>query len=319
MSILINAIESIQIGVEDYQSADDRRHLSSVRNISAGVLLLFKEKLRRLSPTGTPELLIKQNLLPHRAADGTITFTSTGRKTVDVQQIKERFRHLGVGVDWKLFDSMNEIRNEVEHYYTAKSKDATREVLAKSFVLVRDFVVKELHEEPLDLLGPECWDALLQVAEVFMREDEECRKTLAAIDWTYDTLRQCMQFAHCPKCGSPLVRTNENGVYKPTMDLNCASCGDNFSASDIIEACIEECLGTEAHIAVKDGGEPPFDQCPQCHKHTFVYVEGVCLACEESLEYTECRMCEEPLSLDDQPLDGLCSYCHYKMEKIRAE
>jgi hypothetical protein len=59
-TILENAVSSIQIGIEDYQSNDPRRVLSVVRNLSAGVLLLFKEKLRQLSPDGSDEVLIKQ-------------------------------------------------------------------------------------------------------------------------------------------------------------------------------------------------------------------------------------------------------------------
>jgi hypothetical protein len=37
MSILKNAIDSIQVGIEDYENSDDRRSVSSVRNISAGI------------------------------------------------------------------------------------------------------------------------------------------------------------------------------------------------------------------------------------------------------------------------------------------
>lgn len=51
-TILDNAIQSIQIGVEDYLalSDDPRRALSAVRDLSADVLLLLKERLRELSP-----------------------------------------------------------------------------------------------------------------------------------------------------------------------------------------------------------------------------------------------------------------------------
>ena len=41
MSLLQNAIDSIQVGVEDYLMEDDRRYLSAVRNICAGILLLY--------------------------------------------------------------------------------------------------------------------------------------------------------------------------------------------------------------------------------------------------------------------------------------
>ena len=46
-----NAIESIRLGIEDYNLAnkDEGRILSSIRNIYAGLLLLFKEELRCFS------------------------------------------------------------------------------------------------------------------------------------------------------------------------------------------------------------------------------------------------------------------------------
>jgi hypothetical protein len=47
MSILNNAIESIQIGVEDFRSEDKRRQLSAVRNVVAGILLLYKDAKQR--------------------------------------------------------------------------------------------------------------------------------------------------------------------------------------------------------------------------------------------------------------------------------
>jgi hypothetical protein len=49
-TILKNAVQSIQIGLEDYRDTDARRLLSAVRNFQAGILLLCKEQLRRLSP-----------------------------------------------------------------------------------------------------------------------------------------------------------------------------------------------------------------------------------------------------------------------------
>jgi hypothetical protein len=86
-TILKNAIASIQLGVEDHKSGDERRSLSAVRNLTAGILLLFKEKLRQLSPAGSDEVLIKERIRPSRDADGSVTFRGEGRKTVDVQAI----------------------------------------------------------------------------------------------------------------------------------------------------------------------------------------------------------------------------------------
>ncbi|MGP5543107.1 hypothetical protein ACTXMH_11170, partial [Psychrobacter celer] len=140
MSILQNAIDSIQIGVEDFESDDDRRSVSAVRNITAGILLLYKEKLCRLSPPDNKELLIKQNIRPVQNVKGEITFEGKGNKTVDVQSIKERFKSLNITTgDWGRFGEISRLRNDLEHYYTSKSPDAVREIVAKSFLLIRDF------------------------------------------------------------------------------------------------------------------------------------------------------------------------------------
>ena len=81
-TILKNAIASIQLGVEDFQSGDERRSLSAVRNLTAGVLLLFKEKLRQLSPAGSDEVLLKKNIRPTPSAGGGVAFQGVGKKTV---------------------------------------------------------------------------------------------------------------------------------------------------------------------------------------------------------------------------------------------
>jgi hypothetical protein len=100
MSLLKNAIDSIQVGVEDYLMEDDRRYLSAVRNICAGILLLYKEKLKRLSPQQERdnEVLIKQSIVPIFDENGNISFVgdSDNKKTVDFFTIKKRFKSLKI-------------------------------------------------------------------------------------------------------------------------------------------------------------------------------------------------------------------------------
>jgi len=45
--LLKNAVVSVQLGLEDFASDDERRVISAARNLYAGVLLLGKEVLRR--------------------------------------------------------------------------------------------------------------------------------------------------------------------------------------------------------------------------------------------------------------------------------
>jgi len=75
--LLKNAVASIQLGVEDFQRNDDlRRLLSAIRNFHAGVLLLCKEVLRRLSPPDSNEVHIKAKQAAIKTKSGEIVWIS---------------------------------------------------------------------------------------------------------------------------------------------------------------------------------------------------------------------------------------------------
>lgn len=319
MSIIQNAIDSIQIGIEDYEDSDDRRSVSAVRNISAGILLLYKEKLCQLSPDNNKELLIKQNIRPVQNDNGDIIFEGKGHKTVDVQSIRERFKSLNVTVDWKRFDEINKLRNDLEHYYTAESPDAVREVVAKSFLLIRDFLTEFLDKDPQETLGDEAWATLLEVSEVYSAEEKSCKESIDAIDWEYDSVKDSLEYLRCNQCHSSLIQAPDREDCYPAINLHCKSCNFDFCFYDVVEQCIDDSMSGEAHMAIKDGGESPYDSCIECDKSTFIHSEGVCVACGYQMEYTNCEMCEEPLSIEEQYNEGKCSYCQYRWEKIMAE
>ncbi len=319
MSILQNAIHSIQIGVEDFQSSDERRQVSALRNIVAGMLLLMKQKLCELSPAHDKELLIKKEIFPEQLPDGTVVFKGKGKKTVDVFQIRERLSSLQVDVDWKRLDEVTSLRNDLEHYYTDSSADAVREVVAKSFLILRDFAVNALRKDPIDLFGTECWNVLLKTNEVYAAEDAACKATIEKVDWKYQTVVDALQELRCPECHSSLVAATDTTDVYPAIGLCCKSCSCEFQFDDVVEECITGSLAGAAHVAIKDGGESPYGQCPQCAKETFIFDEGCCVACQEELEYTVCGMCEATLGLEDQFNDGLCGYCHYAQEKMMED
>ena len=319
MSIIQNAIDSIQTGIEDYEYGSNRRGVSAVRNISSGILLLYKEKLCQLSPEGNKELLIKQNISPVHNENGDIIFEGKGHKTVDVQSIKERFKSLSISVEWRRFDEINKLRNDLEHYYTAKSPDAIREIVAKSFLLIRDFLTEHLNKDPQIILGEDVWATLLEVNDVYSAEKESCKKSIDAVDWIYESVKDSLQNLRCSKCHSSLIQAPNNDDCYPRINLHCKSCNFDFFFNDVAEQCIDDSLSGEAYVAIKDGGESPYDTCPECNKNTFIHSENCCVACEYQMEYTQCKMCEEPLSLEEQYNEGKCSYCQYKWEKVMEE
>lgn len=316
--MLKNAIEAIQIGLEDFTSKDPRRAQSALRNIFAGTLLLFKEKLRRLSPPDNDLILIQQIIIPSLDNKGILSFQGKGHKTVDVIQIKDRFKNLGINtVNWKVFEEINQLRNNVEHFYTEKSPTVVNEIVSKSFKIIRDFCIDELNEEPVKLFGVDSWNIFLQTDEIYEKEKEESHKSLQEVNWKFDTLKEAITNLRCTSCHSDLIYPIKNKNYEPgkSLSLLCKKCLNEFDIEAVIEDCITEEMAVAAHIAAIDGGSDPYDDCPECGKSTFIYAEMCCVNCGYQQLDKRCTICHNHLDLEESYEGSLCSYHRQLMEK----
>src|SRR6266542_316095 len=291
MHLLKNAIESIQVGIEDYDVGTPARLRSCVRSIHAGILLLFKERLRQLSPPGSNELLIKARFKPQKQTNGTVALVGDGRKTVDVPQIEERFESLGVTADWKRFKAITNVRNDIEHYYTTITQKALHSLIADAFVVIRTFVKSELDDDPRTLLGDDAWQRMLDVAAVYEQERAECDALLAQVSWASGVLEQGIKSVSCSNCGSSLLRPIDSSLDVADLVLVCTACGETTDAEEFVPSAVECELGAAAYIAVKDGGEEPYTTCPNCGEEAYV-LEGEmrCALCGEEANH-ECARC----------------------------
>lgn len=294
MSLLQNAVYSIEAGIEDYRYGDQKRSISAVRNVYAGILLLFKEKLIRLSPKNDPELLIKKRVIPQKNSKGSIEFIGSGKETVDYHDIQVRLKGLGVNVDWKRLDEIRHLRNDLEHYYTEKSPGLVKEILAKSFLIIRDFLTKELDESPVSLIDRDIWSILLEIEEVFSSEKEFCEASFKFFNWKYESINSAIKHAKCYFCDSSLVLLIEHEPYngshfnERSTKIRCNSCGERIDCWDhLFEQCLEELFYKELYVAATQGGVPPVGDCPECGMTTFVFEEGCCVACDYKPEHQE--------------------------------
>lgn len=312
MDLLTNAIESIQVGVEDYQAGPRPRLLSAVRNIHAGILLLYKEALRRASPEGSSDVLMMAKILPSRDASGKVVFIGVGKKTVDAQQIKERFEALGIETDWKRFERINEARNDVEHLYPRLDQKGLEGLISDSFLLVRDFIAKELHDDPLALLGEKTWQAMLGVADVYQKEKEECQRLVNEANWPTPVLREAVLDLSCPACSGDLLKPAQDSFHEIT--LQCISCGEEQSPGSYVPKALASALRGEAYIAMTDGGDPPVARCPECGERAFLTEEWRCVLCGVEPE-SKCALCSNRIPVEELDSSPFCGYCEYMMNK----
>jgi hypothetical protein len=314
MNLLNNAIESIRLGIEDYRKGDRPRFLASVRNLHAGVLLLYKEALRRLSPTGSNDVLVMAKIVPKRDVGGAVTFVGTGKTTVDYAQIRERFEGLGIATDWTRFKILNDTRNDIEHRYTTATQKTLEGVVANTFILVRDFITTQLKDDPRELLGDDTWRTMLEVNDVYAAERTECEKLLKAVNWESDALAEGVLQIACLDCGSQLLRPEPPSLSREDVELQCRACGKVYDAEKFVPQAIEAALDWDAYLSVKDGDEPPYVECPECAALAYVIYEKRCALCGHEAEHI-CLLCENEIPACELDSSPYCGYCAHKLSK----
>jgi hypothetical protein len=315
MDLLTNATTSIKLGVEDYLTGNSDRMLSAVRNIHAGVLLLYKEALRRRSPENSNDLLVKAQMRPEKDPSGKLIFVGVGKKTVDISQIKERFAGLGIQTNFALLDKITEARNDLEHYIPKHSQAALEGLITNAFMIVRDFVTRELGEDPLQLLGEATWQAMLDVATVYEEERTSCQTARDAVDWKSDALQEGVSELSCRDCGYDLLRPSE---ADGEVLLQCSRCGSVEYPDSYVLKAIKSALEDDAYSAMKDGGDDPYADCPECGQETYVMSEHKCALCQTEAQQ-DCERCGNDIPAGEMMSSPLCGYCQYMSDKMLAE
>lgn len=311
VSLLANAVTSLRLALEDFASTDEGRLLSAIRNLHAGILLLFKEKLRRLSPPDTNEVLVKQRTEFRTLPSGELISVGAGKKTVSVFQIRERFRDLGIEPDWTRFEAIGALRNDIEHYFSTASRGAMEGAVSNTFLIIRDFITVHLGESPQAVLGDVVWTKMLETSEVFEKEHTVCQQALSSIDWQSDGLRHAVLDLTCGACVSPLLVPLQPA--KDT-DVQCRSCGETERFEQYAERALAEHFAFANHHAMKEGCDPVLIRCPHCGEEGYLPEENRCAICGERCEQ-RCACCGQRIPASELSDSNVCGRCDYMMAK----
>ena len=279
--------------------------------------MLCKEVLRSLSPPGSNEVLIKVRKRAEKSDDGQVRFVGDGNNTIGREEIEKLFRQLGIDADLSGLKRLADIRNDIEHMFPSGTA-SIREAIADALPIIRSLIVNVLNHEPAGLLGEATWGSMLEQEAVYRAEAADCRKSFGSVCWSSAALEAAFLEIVCNNCGSRLLRNDNYGATAPLeISLVCSHCWSDNDLEDVLESALQEALHFEDYVAVKDGGEPPLDECTDCGRRTFICSEGTCVLCGYTLEGAECAVCFTPLSLDDFRYSdgGLCSYHQSRVGK----
>lgn len=313
-SLYNNAIQSLQLGLEDYDSDDSKRQISAVRNCYAGILLLAKHVLTEVAPEANPKLLLAARIKPVPDGDGGITFEPHGEATIDFDTIGTRLKDFGLNIDQASLKTLGKYRKNIEHYFLDEDSAKVREALANALPVVVDlFRVSKI--EPRSALG-DTWDTMLEVKDVFQKELSTCEETFRNIESPLGTLSE--DSFSCPECGSRLVEQAESANTNiADIRAHCRACGADFDSKAAVEQALKSRYEWENYVAMTDGGDPALGECPECGNMTYIQHDEIngCAWCGMSLE--KCWRCNVKLtpliaSVNDS---ALCDYCEHIMSK----
>lgn len=329
-----NALTSIRLGVEDFErcraegeAADPARALSSIRNLFAGVLLLFKYKIATCAddPADAAALIFNPpEVLPHSDGDGGIEWVPVGNfkpTTIDVATIKKRFDAFEIEVDWVVVNKLQACRNHLEHLHPAHTLGEVADFVAELFPLLRDFIQTELEESPAEILG-NAWHTMLLHHNFFMDNSRRCEDGWAAAG-VPDGMEPWLEACKCPECGSTLLAPAQDNLDAgetvesddASFQATCVACGHTVLIAPLMMKELDKAHSYDP----RDGDEPTLEACYECGRGTFVIHDQQCLWCAAELEYSECELCEEPLRQEDQDNGGYCSYHAHAYEKFMRE
>ncbi len=320
--LLDNAIQSIRIGVEDYEAHDPARALSAIRNLHAGLLLLAKEVLVQAVPNADEDDLIGAEYKPMPDDNGGVTYEKRSARTIGLAGIGERFKDFRIPVDRAALEKLSQLRNDVEHRYTEKAPGVLRQTVAGTFPLAAR-MFRRVGVDPVERLG-DAWKTMLDVHEVYEQELRTCRETFDRVEWRHEVVGRHPR--ECPKCRSELLeQIGPENREQECADSACRLCGARVSAETLVESAIAAHYSAAEFLDYKHGGDGVVFDCPECGLHTYVVdsepedggSEFVgCMACDHRVQ-GRCARCQEDLTPGNLGANrsGCCDYCEHMLFK----
>ncbi len=208
----------------------------------------------------------------------------------------------------RAFNVIRGERNKVLHMGYVSQQSQLRPVVAKTLDFLISFISNEL--EP-NGLTEETNDLLEQIrsglAQIRHYVDERTRTIRPTLETAYSTIVQC------PLC-LEVAMMFDGGRAK------CEFCGFADDGENAANMFAHNILELSKYRVVKQGGEWPVRQCPECGRSAF--VEGldsmsshptrwVCFSCGTEAadeDVLPCVRCNEPVITSEGPY-ALCDFC----------
>lgn len=303
-ALLENGLDFITSAIEHLKGDATKRDLKyAVLHLASGVELVLKERLHREHWALIFENSDKADKDAYNAGDfESVKFESC------VKRLKGACKVILAEPDLVSLRSLRDKRNRLEHFGIVETYEAVVGSSVKVLDIVAQFINEHLepealHDDAADLMKVirrGLGDLEAFVAERWKKIEAEVQAQKSAV-------------VTCPDCFQDALVLDDG--------TKCLFCGYAAEGEEAAEAYVNRVLGVSWYRVVKDGGDWPITDCPECDMEALVDLQNggnqypatqyICFNCGETWQegaFTNCSSCAG-LFLDEEDGVGVCSDC----------
>jgi hypothetical protein len=256
---------------------------------------------------------LASKFVPVLDGDGGVVHKPKGYRTIDVSELRERFKSFELAWPDGEIDTLQRLRNEFEHYHSAAPKQVIRQAIAACFPLIQGFFAI-LEIEPAGVLG-DAWKVMLAEKTFFAKQKAGADATFERLPWG---LSKTHAFS-CPSCSSSLIcQTDPTNSEPENIRGRCIACGKTLTADQTVNLIVQAEFAREDYIGVKDGGGAVINDCPDCGNRSYILNAefNQCFLCGCEVD-GKCGYCSEELGVHNRSVfnSSLCNYCDHVMSR----
>jgi hypothetical protein len=281
-TLLGNGLDFVWSAVEHLETAHGRKLKYAILHLVAGVELILKERLRREHWS----LIFEKPEKAHRAAFEAGNFVSVSmdgcvRRLSAVCDVGISNRHR------ERLSALKEHRNRLEHFGIAESAEALIAVTNAVLSFLLDFISSELQIPALSDEEQSTLNRIRRKLGDLQTFVDKRWKAIGPVVEAADT-----PVVQCPACLETAAIVSEG--------IDCKFCGHRQAAKDAADEYIGAVLGESYYSTIKEGGEWPLYECPECSSETLVDQADrdgianrfVCFDCGQTWGVTDLRFCD---------------------------
>jgi hypothetical protein len=282
MDLLENGLDFIDKSLKPILDSKNQHDLKySILHLSAGIELVLKEILKNEHWSFIFEDINKASLNKLNSGDFvSVAFETIITRVTNIAQVDIAESSL------KQIRAIKKMRNKMEHFSFAENPYALRSTVSKVLCDILGIIKNNLDINNYSKDTIAVYDSIIHKTLKF---EEYVKIKMAKLEKEINKLKEDkIEVVECPKCHQVSFPLDE--------DLKCLFCEYHDTPEQVAEDYLEEVLGISIFATIKDGGDNPICECPECESETMIILDdgsSLCFSCFERINSENLSCCND--------------------------